>query len=129
MEVINENKMMKNVVRIAKGSAAALIITLVLLLIFAMLLTFTSIQENTIKPVIIIITSISILIGSSISTLKINKNGMLNGGLVGLSYILIMYVLSSIIATGFRLNLSSIIMIISSVLAGIIGGIIGVNLN
>ena len=55
MEVINENKMMKNVVRIAKGSATALIITLVLLLIFAMLLTFTSIQENTIKPVIIII--------------------------------------------------------------------------
>lgn len=129
MEVINENKMMKNVVRIAKGSATALIITLVLLLIFAMLLTFTSIQENTIKPVIIIITAISILIGSSISTLKINKNGMLNGGLVGLSYILTMYVLSSIIATGFSLNLSSIIMIVSSVLAGIIGGIIGVNLN
>ena len=129
MEVINENKMMKNVIRIAKGSATALIITLVLLLIFAMLLTFTSIQENTIKPVIIIITAISILIGSSISTLKINKNGMLNGGLVGLSYILIMYVLSSIIATGFSLNLSSIILIISSVLAGIIGGIIGVNLN
>lgn len=127
MEVVNENKVLKNVMRIIKGTAISLVITLILLLLFAVLLTVTSIQENTINPVIIIITAISILIGSSISTLKIKKNGLLNGGAVGLTYILIMYIISSI-TTGFSLNLYSIIMIISSIIAGIVGGIIGVNL-
>ena len=127
MEVVNENKALKNVMRIIKGTAISLVITLILLLLFAVLLTATSIQENTINPVIIIITAISILIGSSISTLKIKKNGLLNGGVVGLTYILIMYIISSI-TTGFSLNLYSIIMIISSIIAGIVGGIIGVNL-
>lgn len=128
MDTINENKFLKGIVRILKGDAVALIITLILLLIFAVLLTFTSLQENIINPVIIVISGISILIGSSISTLKIKKNGLLNGGLVGLIYILIMYIISGITGSGFSLNISSIIMIIASILSGLIGGIIGVNL-
>ena len=79
-------------------------------------------------PVVIIITSVSILIGSSISTLKIKKKGMINGGIVGLIYIVTIYVLSSISGAGFSLGLNSIIMAISAIIAGMIGGIIGINL-
>jgi putative membrane protein (TIGR04086 family) len=68
------------------------------------------------------------LIGSSISTLKIKKNGILNGSMVGLIYISAIYIISSIISTEFSLNINSIIMIASAILSGIIGGIIGVNI-
>lgn len=118
----------KNFLRIAKGVVISIFATLILLFIFSLILTFTSVSETTIKPIIIIISIISLLIGSSISTLKINKKGIVNGGIVGISYILIIYILSSIVSNEFNLNLDSLIMIILSVIAGMTGGIIGVNI-
>ena len=129
MNTINENEFTKNIIRIIKGSVTAIILTLLLLLIFAIILTYTSLKESIINPVIIVISVISILIGSSISTLKISKNGLLNGGLVGIIYILTIYLLSSITSSGFSINLYSIIMMILSIIAGMIGGIIGVNMK
>lgn len=129
MENKIENEFTKNIIRIIKGSVTAIILTLLLLLIFAIILTYTSLKESVINPVIIVISVISILIGSSISTLKISKNGLLNGGLVGIIYILTIYLLSSITSSGFGINLYSIIMMILSIIAGMIGGIIGVNLK
>lgn len=129
MEKVNENEFSKNIVRILKGSVTAIILTLILLLIFAAILTYTSIGENVIKPVIIVISGISILVGSSISTLTIKKNGMLNGCLVGIIYILTLYLISSITGTGFAINLYSIIMIIVCIITGMLGGVIGVNLK
>lgn len=82
-----------------------------------------------IPTVIIISTIISILIGSSISTIKIRKNGIVNGGIIGLIYILGIYLISSMVEIGFALNIYSIIMIILSILAGMIGGIVGVNIK
>lgn len=129
LNTINENEFTKNIIRIIKGSVTAIILTLLLLLIFAIILTYTSLKESVINPVIIVISVISILIGSSISTLKISKNGLLNGGLVGIIYILTIYLLSSITSSGFGINLYSIIMMILSIIAGMIGGIIGVNMK
>lgn len=126
---IKKSEFSKNVIRIIKGSITAIILTLILLLIFALLLTYTKLQENLINPVIIVISGVSILIGSSISTLKINRNGLLNGSLVGLIYIITIYLISSIILANFKINLYSTIMIFVSIIMGMIGGIIGVNLK
>lgn len=127
MKEMNTEGTTVNLVRILKGSVTSVVITLVLLLIYSALLTYTSLKENTMPIFIIAITTISILAGSLISSLNIRKNGLTNGALVGLIYILVIYLLSSIVSKSFSLNLYSIIMIIASVLAGAIGGIIGVN--
>ena len=127
MENLNKDELLENLVRIIKGSAVSIIVTLSLLFIFAILLTYTKIQENLINPVVIVVTAISILIGSSISTLKIRKNGLLNGGLVGIIYIVTIYLISSLTGSGFSCNINTIIMIVSSIIAGMLGGIIGVN--
>lgn len=121
---INENKTLINIL---KGVGISLIITIIMLIIFSILLTYTNIQESAINPVIITTTAISILIGSSIVNMKIRKNGLINGGIIGAVYIIIIYLISSILNWRFYLNFQSIIMIISSVLFGILGGIIGVN--
>lgn len=128
MENLNKNELSSNLIRIVKGSITSIVITLILLFVFAILLTYTNIQENVINPVVIVITAISILIGSSVSTLKIKKNGLLNGALVGIIYILTIYLISSITVSGFSCNINTIIMIGSSIIAGMLGGIIGVNL-
>lgn len=129
MENIDKNEMTQNIMRVIKGSIVAIILTLVLLFVFAIILTYTTIQENTIQPVVIVITAISLLIGSSMSTLKIKKYGFINGAAVGIIYVLTLYLLSSLTGTGFSLNINAIIMIVAAVVAGMIGGIIGVNLN
>lgn len=116
-----------NIKKIIKGSIISIIITLVGLVIFASLLTYTSIAESTIPAVTIIITIISILIGSSLCMSTVKKNGIINGVLIGLIYISFIYILSSVIEGNFALNLKSIIMIIGAIIAGAIGGIIGVN--
>lgn len=112
---------------LGKGLLISFIMTILILLIFSVILTFTNISEKTIVPVIIISTAISILIGSSISNIRIKKNGILNGALIGGGYILILYLLSSILNARFNLNIQSIIMISVGVVFGILGGIIGVN--
>lgn len=124
----NKLEINKNIFRVIKGSGFAIIISLILLLIYASLLTTTNISETTMTPVVITISGISILIGSSISSFKIKKQGMLNGALVGLIYMLLIYLLSSILVTGFTIGMETIIMISVGILTGIIGGIIGVNI-
>ena len=121
---ISENK---NLISIIKGVTISLIATFILLIIFAAILTYTNIQENTIAPVVIIITAVSLLIGSTIGNRKIQKNGLLNGAMVGLIYILFLYLISSILNGNFSLNIASIIMIIVSIFFGILGGDVAVN--
>jgi len=121
------NESGNNIKKILIGSALSIVITIIGLIIFASLLTYTSIAESTIPTVTIIITIISILIGSSISMSSVRKNGIVNGVLIGLTYIGFIYILSSVIEGNFALNIKSIIMIIGAILAGAVGGVIGVN--
>lgn len=123
MEEVKENIYLK----ILKGLGIAFISTLVGILIFSILLTYTNIPEATIPVVIIVISFISILLGSSISTRKISKNGMIRGGIIGGIYTALLYFVSSILNTGFAVNIYTIIMIIVGIVAGLIGGILGIN--
>lgn len=120
----NNNATLKNVL---KGILISFLITVILLFIYALFLTFTNIGENTITPVIIVCTAISILIGSSIGNRKIEKNGMSNGAFIGGGYILVLYLTSSLLSANFSINFKTIIMIVVGIIFGIIGGIIGVN--
>ncbi|MBR0350925.1 MAG: TIGR04086 family membrane protein [Clostridia bacterium] len=117
----------KQIINIVKGVGISLISTLLLLIIFSIILTFTSIPENVINPVIIILTAISILFGSSITNMKIKKNGLLNGGIIGGIYMVIIYLISSILNWDFSINLEALIFIAVGIIFGLIGGIIGVN--
>jgi putative membrane protein (TIGR04086 family) len=115
------------IVIILKGSLISIIATIVLLMIFATVLTYSNINENSMPTVIIVVTALCILVGSQITTSKIKRNGIVNGALVGAIYILALYLISSIISKDFSLNIYSIIMMATSILIGGIGGIIGVN--
>ena len=119
----------KVAIKIIKGSIISIVITAILLCIYAAVLSFTTVPETTMQPVIIVITGVSILIGSSISSINIKKQGMINGGIVGLIYMLILYIVSSLVSMRFELNVHSIIMLITGIVAGMLGGIIGVNLK
>ena len=66
-ESFSSNKM----INIIKGILISISSTMILFLIFGIILSTSSLSEATINPVIIVITGISILIGSSIACIKI----------------------------------------------------------
>lgn len=116
-------------VKITLGVMISILLTLILLFVFSIFLTYTNISEATIEPLIIGITGISILAGSSMTTAKIKKRGIINGMIIGGIYMCLIYLISSILNTGFAMNIYTIIMIIIGILAGAVGGIVGVNLG
>ena len=118
---------MKNSIYIAKGTGIALIISVACLIIFSLILTYTNISETMIEPITIAITGVSILLGSFLGNMKIRKNGLLNGGLIGIAYLLILYLVSSLLNWSFGLDIQSIIMIAIGIVFGILGGVLGVN--
>lgn len=122
-----EESISRNFLNILKGVIISIIFTLIFLFIFSIILTYTNIRETFIAPVIIVITAISIFIGSSIGNIKMRKNGMLNGALIGGIYLLSIYILSGLINQNFSLSTGSIIIIVSGMVCGMFGGIIGVN--
>ena len=125
----DNNKDEKNFSNILKGSIISIIITLVFLVIFSLVIANTNVKESTIIPGIIIISAMSLLIGSIISPLKVSKKGLLNGALVGLIYIIILYIISSFVNQNFEINVKCLIMIVTSIIMGMIGGIIGINIK
>ena len=125
--IFDTSSIQNTILKVLKGSLLAILASVLMLIILAAFLTYTNVNESVIPTVLIIITGISILIGSQITTSSIKKNGILNGILVGTIYIIMLYLLSSAISKNFSLNNYSIIMIATSIIIGGLGGIIGVN--
>ena len=127
MEAFEKNNV---IFKIFKGVGISIVFTLICLTIFSALLTYTNLSESLIQPVVISVTGISILVGSFFATRKVGKNGIIKGVSVGLIYILLIYIVSSVVNGGnFALTIGSIIMILIGILCGAIGGIIGVNIG
>lgn len=115
------------VIKISKGIVFSFLVTLISVFIFSAILTYTDISESIIPIVIIVLTFVSILIGTIISMRKTTKNGMLNGAIIGGTYVLLLYLISSALNTGFAMNIYTIVMILVGIISGIVGGIISVN--
>lgn len=127
MNYIQIEKTDSIVIKISKGLIISFIVSLISIFIFSILLAYTNISDSIIPIVIVFLTFVSILIGSIISMRKVSKNGLINGAIIGGAYVVLLYLISSILNTGFTFNVYTIIMIISGIISGIIGGIVGVN--
>jgi len=112
-----------------KGILISFFLTLIMILVLSIILSLSNIKESVIMPTVIFISSFCILIGSFFVTKKIDKNGIIYGSLLGLIYMLILYLISSIMNNNFSINLNSFIMIVFGILGGSIGGVLGINLK
>ena len=118
---------MEGLKNILQGIVISIVCTFVFLFVFSLILTYTNVSETFIAPVIIVVTAISIFIGSSIGNFNMRRNGLINGAIIGGIYLLSIYMLSGIINHNFNLNMQSIIIIIVGIICGMFGGVIGVN--
>lgn len=106
----------------------SIILSLIFMFIFAIILSQTKLNENLINPVTIGIVAFSLMVGAFRISKAKKEKGILYGALLGLIYMIILYLISSAYNFQFALSMHSIIMIILGIIGGAIGGIIGVNL-
>ena len=113
--------------RIFKSTIFSYLFTIILFAILSLILTFSNLSDSFIPTAVVIISIVSILLGSSLASLNSRSHGWLMGLLVGLSYFFILYFISSLLISGFSINLTTIYLALGMAFTGIIGGIIGIN--
>lgn len=109
-----------------KGLIVAILLSLALVVVFALCLKWFNIDEKSIVPVTFAIKYISVLVGSIIGVKAENK-GLVKGGLFGLVYSVLSFAVFSILSNSFTFDLTTLLDIVSSILIGAIVGIIKVN--
>lgn len=116
-------------VSIIKSVIISYIITIPIFIVFTIILANTDFPYRLISPAVVITTIISILIAASFSAKGLKNKGWLNGSFVGLIYMLILYLASSIAFNNFRINRHVATFVLIGILTGAIGGIIGINVK
>ena len=118
-----------NVVSMVKGIGIAYFISIPLFMVFAFFLTYMDFPEKFLSSAVIITTLVSLIVAGWSSTCKVRSRGWLNGGIIGLTYMVILFVASSLAFRDCTINSHVIIMLIIGVITGSIGGILGINLR
>jgi putative membrane protein (TIGR04086 family) len=114
---------------IIKNLIIEMIISIIMLSILAILLCKTHLAEDIINPAIIFISAFSILIGGFLTSKKLKVKGIISGAVEGIIYMFILYFISSICTSNFRVGFEGLMMIVIGIFAGMLGGIIGANLK
>lgn len=109
------------------GVSLAYIITAVVFVVYAFLLTYTDMTENNIQITVMITTVFSVLVGGIVVSRGAKKNGLLYGMLCGGVYALVMIMLSFCILPDIKITSKMIMILVLSISAGGVGGIIGIN--
>lgn len=112
-----------------RGLIRGYVISLLLFLIVAVLITYTNIGENVIPLITSIIMIVGIVFAAIYASVNLRSKGWLHGGIIGLVFILILIALSKIFIVNYSVDRIALYKIGLSMGAGIIGGMLGVNIK
>lgn len=110
---------------IAQALITAFAITIPAMFILAAVLTFADFPEKYTTYAVLLATLAGLFAAGFKAGLYNEKDGIIKGGLTGLIYMLILYLLSSIFYKDFMLTQRSIVMAVAGILAGVIGSMVG----
>lgn len=113
--------------KVLSGILLAFLLTIILLLLFSVIIYFTSIAEEFISKLAVIVMALSIAVSSFITSRGIESKGWLNGGLIGLLYSAAIIIIK-ILFFKEGITASSLLDVLFGFLIGAISGAIGVNI-
>jgi len=124
-----KSKSLSKSIYFLQGLVLAFIVTILLIFIFSMMLTYTNLSESKMNLLNTIVMIISITSGSAYVAIKIKEKGWLNGGILGLAYFLIVLLINLVFLKPFIIDIFLFSRLIISIVMGVIGGIIGINIT
>lgn len=111
------------------GALSAISMALILILLFAVIIRFTSLSDTFIKPVNQVIKIVCILFGVKLGVKHNPTKGWVKGSLIGFTFSLVAYLLFSILGGSFNFGWTTVVDVIFSTIIGFICGILFVNLQ
>ncbi|HZJ58123.1 MAG TPA: TIGR04086 family membrane protein [Clostridia bacterium] len=117
-----------DILAILKSSIIAIIITLICFTFFAIIIKVADLQETIIPPVVQVIRTLSIAFGGMLAAKSSKKVGWLKGGITGVVYVLLAFIISSLFGGSIFMGTLIFSDILLGAIAGAVGGIIGVNI-
>ncbi|SCI03724.1 MULTISPECIES: TIGR04086 family membrane protein [unclassified Romboutsia] len=112
---------------VLKGLGYSYILTLIVLLLYNLVLTFTTVSGNTIAMVTAFITTASAAFGGFYTSQHIKEKGLIYGLIVGLMYIVCLIMIVYLAQENFTFDIDMLYKTVFTTLAGGIGGVLGVN--
>lgn len=125
----SKDKNASSILAIGKGVILAYIISIICLVIYGLLLAVTGLSESSMPTVIMVITMVSIALAGIYSAVKVESKGWLNGAIVGLVYMIVLFLLSVLFGTGISLDKFVLFRMFMGLITGALAGIIGINLK
>ncbi len=113
---------------IVKSSLIAVVSSLVLILVFAIIIKFTGIDDKIILVINMVIKSLSVVIGVLFG-IKNARLGAVKGIASGLLFVIVSYILFAIINLSAKIDLMMIIDSLIILVESLIAGIIAVNIK
>ena len=104
------------------------ILILIFTILSAVIFTYTNINDKYINIFVYGILAISVFIPSILLNRKIKSKGIITGGIFGILVYATMYIISAIFLTGGTVSMTMLVPLLISVIAGVLGGMIGVNI-
>ena len=117
-----------NFLPIVSGVVLSIVVSLVLILLFALLIKWLEWGDAVIKPINVAIKIISIAVGVLVAT-RDGKNGLKKGAVVGVLYVLLSFLIFSLLLGSFSLSMKFVWDLLLGLLSGVLLGVLCVNLK
>ncbi len=127
VKTVSEGSVSSTAGAFLKGILVASILTFVIFALFSVVLSYTPLPESAIPYIVFITQGIGSLIAGFIPAKKAGVKGLVTGSVSALLYMLILWLISSLLSDGFYVNSHVLTMFIVSLVFGALGGITGVN--
>lgn len=114
--------------KVSMGVFRAAVITTVLLVVFAIIMTFTDVNNRFTSVYYLVATCLSVVYGSIYAARKNNKNGWLVGILVAVLYMLLVFIISAILFKDSSFGTKELLRMAIAVMVGALSGMLGINI-
>ena len=116
-----------NFKKIFIGTILSLIISFIFMCILAIVVYFANIQDRTVSQIVFALSALAVFLGAFFLARNIPGRGLLNGAILALCYFAVLLTVSVLVNGGVSVSVSNILRFLSTVMAGALGGILGIN--
>lgn len=115
--------------RLIVNLTASLAVTAVLVMIFALILCYSDLSEKWISLGAKVITVFSVCLSGALCAKSSRRRGWMMGGISALLYMALLHIAGYFVFGKTELGAAALLRLVYAVIAGMVGGIIGINLK
>ncbi|MCK8823470.1 TIGR04086 family membrane protein [Fuchsiella alkaliacetigena] len=124
----SEQKTSLEIKNIGRGTLISLLLLLIGSILIGVIVSIIDFDDYLVEQALSLFNYLVILIGSFFTGANVSQKGWLNGALVGLVHMLVIFLLA-LLLLGTAVTLGAFIMLLIGIVTGLLGGMVGININ